>query len=503
MTASKRNMRTGRQTPTFEKVGEYAYSYGGEVAEMFTEDGGATFYPSQLYELELMLARNADGSPAATTIGISKPRQNGKSYAARYYAVYMALFEHRAVLYSSHHSTTTNKMFLAMCVLFDSPERFPEFAGDVKRISRARGYEGIYFNDWQDERGEWHQGGCIEFATRTNSGARGGTYAVIIIDEAQEMTSDEQDAMLPTSSAASDINDAKAMPQQIYIGTPPSPKCAGTVFQDLHDAARHEGTGSWWLEWAIEGSNIVGQLTTKEEVMQMAYETNPAMGYRMAERTVENEFDTMSPDGFARERLGWWKPPPEEKPVDMAIDPAAWDACASREPKPEGKTAYGIKFSIDGSEVVLCGAVCPKDGPARVTMLERRNTAQGVQWLAEWLNQRYTRACCVVIDGKNGVDVLIDRIAGVWKMKGSVIRPNARDMIAAVSTLTTEIGEQTVTWYAEQGQLRDSALSSTKRAISGGWGFGGINSAPVEAAALALWGCRNSKRDPQKKMRIG
>ena len=45
-------------------VGEYAYSYGLEVVEMFEEDGGATFYPSQKNEMELFLARNAD--PALT-----------------------------------------------------------------------------------------------------------------------------------------------------------------------------------------------------------------------------------------------------------------------------------------------------------------------------------------------------------------------------------------------------------------------------------------------------
>ena len=146
-------MRRGNQRPTYERVEPYAYSLSEDVAEMFAEDGGATFYPSQLYELELMLARNEDGSPAASTIGISKPRQNGKSYAARFYAVYMAVFEHRDVLYSAHHSTTTKKMFMALCDLFESPERFPDFANDVKSVSHARGYEGFYFKDWKDEDG--------------------------------------------------------------------------------------------------------------------------------------------------------------------------------------------------------------------------------------------------------------------------------------------------------------------------------------------------------------
>ena len=91
-------MKTGRQKPTYSVLGEYAYSYGPDVVEMFEDEGGATFYPCQRDELEIMLARNRDGGPSALTIGISKPRQNGKSYAARFYAVYMGVFEHRQVL---------------------------------------------------------------------------------------------------------------------------------------------------------------------------------------------------------------------------------------------------------------------------------------------------------------------------------------------------------------------------------------------------------------------
>ena len=88
-------------------------------------------------------------------------------------------------------------------------------------------------------------------------------------------------------------------------------------------------------------------------------------------------------------------------------------------------------------------------------------------------------------------------------MKGSVVRPSARDVIASVSTLTDALNEKTVTWYEGQEMLRESAVTSVKRPIAGGWGFGGDNATPIEAAALALWGAKNSKRDPAKKMRIG
>lgn len=87
--------------------------------------------------------------------------------------------------------------------------------------------------------------------------------------------------------------------------------------------------------------------------------------------------------------------------------------------------------------------------------------------------------------------------------QASVIKPSGKDVIAAASQMVNEINEQTVTWYSKQEILCDSAITSIKRPISGGWGFGGENSMPIEAAALALWGCRTSKRNPQRKMRIG
>lgn len=496
-------MRTGNQEPTFKVVGDYAYSYGAEVVEMFEEDGGATFYPSQKMEMELFLARNKDGSPSALTIGIAKPRQNGKSYAARYYAIYMGVFEHRQVLYSAHHSSTTNKMFKAMCDLFESPERYPEFAHDVKSISHARGYEGIYFNDWIDENGQIQPGGCIEFATRTNSGSRGGTYSIIVIDEGQELTFEEQEAMLPVISAAADVADKSKMPQQIYIGTPPSPTCRGTVFRSMYNAAHSDDKGiAWWLEWSVKAKDISGLISSPEQALEFAYQTNPAMGYRIAEKTVLNEYDNMSLDGFLRERCGWWTSIAENK-VSYAIPEAIWNECATDDVKPDGRVAFGVKFSADGSEVCLSGAVLADNGSVYVELIERKSTGQGTRWLAEWLNQRYDSACCVVIDGRNGCDVLIDRITDVWRMKGSIVRPSVRDVIASVSMLTDAVNEKALKWNRQQDALKESATTSTKRSIAGGWGFGGENSCPIESCALALWGVKTSKRNPGRKMLIG
>ena len=103
----------------------------------------------------------------------------------------------------------------------------------------------------------------------------------------------------------------------------------------------------------------------------------------------------------------------------------------------------------------------------------------------------------------DGVDVLVERIRPIWKAKNSVIRPGTKDVIAAVGGFTNSVNEHSLTWYRPQTVLNESAVTAIKRPIGGGYGFGGDNSLPVEACALALWGAKTCKRDPTRKMRIG
>lgn len=349
----------------------------------------------------------------------------------------------------------------------------------VKDIKTALGREQIILTN----------GGRIKFLARTRNGGRGQHGDLLIFDEAQELDENSQASFIPAISAS--LN-----PQTIYMGTPPDPTATGTVFRGIRDKAiKGETTTTAWFEFSV---GEIGDVADKSRW----FECNPALGRRIQISTIEGEFEQMPADTFARERLGWWTPVVEHK-LDYAIPAELWDACVSEEEKPEGKTAYGVKFSADGSEVVICGAVIPKDGKARISIIERKPTGLGTQWLADWLNQRYSKASCVVIDGKNGVDVLVDKIASTWRIKGSVIRPRATDVIAAVGMLMDGLAEQTLTWYKKQDMLRESAITSVKRPISGGWGFGGEDSTPIEACALALWGAKTSKRDPSRKMRVG
>ena len=466
----------GSQEPSVRIAPKYKKSDGFDAAKLLSI-GKLILDPWQSDAIDDWMAINASGKWACKTCGLSVPRQNGKTGLLAGRAEAGMLMYNEQVLYTAHLQKTATETFEEMANFFDTPK----LRRYVKEIKTALGREQIVLTS----------GARVKFLARTRNGGRGQHGDLLIFDEAQELDDDAQASFIPAISAS--LN-----PQTIYAGTPPDPNTPGDVFRKIRDKAIAGKTRAVsWLEFSVK------EIGDVHDPKRWAA-TNPAMNRRILLTTIEGECEQMAPDTFARERLGWWTPVVAQK-VEYAIPEKLWDSCVSEALKPEGKTAYGVKFSPDGSEVSLAGAVIDSNGIARISLLDKRGTGEGTQWLADWLNERYKNASCVVIDGKNGVDVLVEKISGTWKYKNSVIRPATKDVIAAVSMVMDGLSEHTITWYSKQVVLRESATLSTKRSIGngGGWGFGGENSTPIEACALALWGVKTSKRDPTRQMKIG
>jgi hypothetical protein len=481
-------MKIGSQVPRIKIEPPRVCSDGKGAAMLMTK------YMNELDQwqkdiLECWLGQDENGNYTCMSAGLSVPRQNGKNFCIEARELYGLIVSGERILHTAHQVRTSKRSFRRLVQVF-TDDRYPELRSLVVNIRQTNGEEAISLSN----------GGCIEYCSRSKNAARGfDGISLVVFDEAQDLQDDQIESIMSVLSAS-----MTGTRQIIYTGTPPYPNCQGTVFRRFRDSiiktnGDQENKCNAWHEWSVAGTLDEVDISDRE----LWYDCNPALGTRITEEFVKNaELKTLSKDGFYRERLGGYIDLPTEKMQEPALDLEKWKQCSSMDELPKGKTAYGIKFVADGSEVCLCGAVLDQDGRARIELIERQTTGIGLQWLADWLNARYKVASCVVIDGRYGVDVLIEKISAVWVFKKAIIKPSSLDVVSAASMLMNEVIEQTVTWYGKQDDLDHSAQTSVKRNIGRGFGFGGEDSAPIEACALALWGVRTSKRNPQKKMRI-
>lgn len=482
--------RTGRQEPRIAIRPWLAnpalrkYS-DGEDAAKFAEAYGMKPDEWQADTLDVWLARDERDLFVCTTCGLSLPRQNGKNAVLEMRELYGLIAIGEKILHTAHRVDTARKAFLRLVSFFENP-KYPELAEMVVSIRRTNGQEAIVLSN----------GGAIEFSSRVNGGSRGSTYDVVVFDEAQELTNDQMESIMSTMAAAPLGNR-----QLIYTGTPPSPVSHGTVFKKQRARALGDDAGRIaWDEWSV---SEIGDVTDRERW----YETNPAMGIRIDEEFVEEECLTLTPDGFARERLGWWDESTQSG--NPAIKEELWYGCeALRVPEPAAgdKIAFGVKFTPDGSMFALSAAMRRRDGESYIECIDFASASGGgISWLADWLCDRRDKCSVTIIDGKSKADALATKLRDRgFPAKGLKVASTG-DVIAAYSMTITAIEEGSLTHTGQKG-LTDSAIHAQKRLIgkSGGTGFGDgeTSCAPIESASLAFFGAMTTKRIPGRKAKL-
>lgn len=485
---SKANGRVGRQEPQLRiEPLKCAYTDGPDAA-LLIKEYGFELDPWQELVLNAWAARDEQDAPLYLTCGLSCPRQNGKNGILEAYEFYKMIACGEKILHTAHLVGTAKKSFERLSALFENPEN-TEIQELVRNIRRTNGEQGIYLNN----------GAYIEYASRSRGGGRGSTYSIVVFDEAQELTDDQVEALMPTLAAS-----PTGYRQLIYTGTPPGPNCPGTVFAQVRSSSiNNKSKTMCWHEWGIDRLPEPG--STFVDVLDFIYETNPAMGLRLDEEFTENEFNTMTLEGFARERLGFWA---ATLSASFVISKELWEEAKieSIGNKYRTKTGFAVKFSADGSHYALAGVKTNARGESAVELIELKSTIVGTRDLARALYDRRNKACCVVVDGLSVSDALLKNLEDLKAPKGYVIRPSTADVISAASGFVDELKNKKVK-HTDQPQLNDSATGSIKRTIGsrGGWSFGDYqnhSSTAIEAVALALWGIRNTRRNPKRKQRL-
>lgn len=481
-------MTVGNQVPTYSWCGSYNRTEG-KLASDLADAYGMPPHPWQRLLLNDWLALDDDGRLLNSLCVLPVPRQNGKTGVCDPRETEGLIIRGEWILHTAHEYQTAKLAFDRLRAKFgtrknDPNARFPELNRLVERYTTSANQMVL----------ELTNGGRIEFRTRggNDDAGRGGTFDLVVVDEAQNYTDAQDAALSPLNSAA-----PHGSPQTILMGTVPNPEKAlkGEKFAAIR-AGMHEGpyVGGCIHEW---GAPEVG------DPLDVArwYEYNPSLGYQLLEPALMKDARTMNPDTFAREHLGWW---PESIATSAPILRSDWDRCRTDSPERGGVVCYAVKFSPDGSVGTLAACHRNEDGrPPFVYVVDSRSLGHGIAWFVDALTRVREEAALFVIDGPSNSQNLVDRLIAERVPKNQLCRPRTQDVATACSTLCNAVRERTVTHYGQEA-LDTSACESRRRPIGtgGGYGFQSTDRADatlVEAAALAYWGAITTKRNPNRK----
>lgn len=457
--------RIGRQTPTQSVVLPYSNTKGNEAIELYNKSSRKAREWQEILIYDIM-AQNEDGLWVHTKFGYELPRRNGKGEIIAIREMW-GLVNGEMILHTAHRTPTSHSAWERLCTLLDE-------AKIEYKATKQFGLETIRLEN----------GGYVNFRTRSSKGGLGEGYDLLIIDEAQEYTIDQESAL---KYVVTDSDN----PQTLMCGTPPTAVSAGTVFTKMRGAVlRGDTINQGWAEWSVENMTNVKDVDTW-------YFTNPSLGQGLTERAIYDEITSDDID-FNIQRLGLWLKYNQKS----AISENEWNALKCEAlPVFTGRLFVGIKFGRDGKNVSMSIAVRTKDKKIFVESIDCRPVRAGNNWILDFLIHADIAKVCV--DGANGQQSLKDQMKE-YKLKSPLL-PTVKEVIAANTAFEQGLFDKNVC-HNGQPSLVQAISNCEKRAIGTNGGFGykaqkeEIEIGLLDSAIMAYWMCLNTKE--AKKQRI-
>ena len=457
--------RVGRQSPTVSVILPYKDTKGPEAIELYNQSGNTAIEWQEALTYDIM-AVDDDGLWVHQKFGYSVPRRNGKSEMALARCIW-GLKHGERILYTAHRATTAHAIWDRLAKLC------PKVGISVLSSFKAFGKEHLYCEG----------GGVIEFRTRTSTGGLGEGYDTLIVDEAQEYTSEQETALKYVVTDS--VN-----PQTIMFGTPPTAISAGTVFPNYRKTVlQSDSYASGWAEWSVSEMSDVYDV-------ELWYETNPSMGYHLTERKIRSEIGDDRTD-FNIQRLGLWIKYNQKS----AISRNEWEALQVQElPKLKGQLFVGVKFGHDGQNVAVAVAVRTEGDKIFSEVIGCKPIREGVLWIINFI--RHADVNKVAVDGKNGVSVLVDTMKEM-KMKRPEIA-TVPQVIKANSMFDMAM-EHGNFIHMKQSSVTQVVTNCERRKIGANGGLGysssldGADIALLDSMILAYWICAETKAEKKKQ----
>jgi phage terminase large subunit-like protein len=414
------------------------------------------------------MGERADGKWASRLVGVSTPRQNGKSQLIVSRALAgILLFGEKTIICSAHQTDTAREVFQR---LLDVIEDNPSVERRVESVMKALNREYIRFQGGQ----------TIRIKARSVSGSRGFSADCLLLDEAQILGRPAWSSILPTMSARDN-------PQAWLLGTPPTPQDDGEVFGQIREQALEKsGRRLTYVEWSADDQDDLDDVATWRKA-------NPAYGSRIQRDAIEAERSSMSDQQFAMERLGMWS----SDSVARVIDEQSWMLAGDAASMPIDRLTLAVDVAPDRSAATVALAGLRADGRWHVEVDDQK---RGVDWVANWVEARAAknRLHAVVLDELSG---LVEKRRDRHYLVGTDVvvtlaASEGRDMaIACAKFYDAVVAPEPTLRHTDQPQLNVALSVARKRPLPPGWAWNRKDAAsditPVVAVTLALWGAQN------------
>ncbi len=423
--------------------------------------------------LEAAMGERSDGRWASKFVGISAPRQNGKSQliVARALAGVL-LFSEKMIIISAHETDTAREVWKR---LIDIVEANPTLEARVTGRMDAINREFLAFGHGADRQ-------TIKLKARRRSGVRGFSADCLLLDEAQILGKGAWGSIVPTMSA-------RPNPQIWLFGTPPTDEDDPFAFSRVRESAMAKKARHTWLEWAA----APGDDFDSPAVWAAA---NPAFGVRISEEACADDRAAMDDRQFAEERLGIWRTDTSR----AVFSESEWKALGCDGP-PDGVKPKALAVDMShGREVSVAACWHTEGGLFAEEVWAGTDTAA----VTEWLKGRAGFRIPVMVDAASPASSLVPALKAA---RVKVVITQAADMAKACGLVFDMVTAGTLRHGDGPGQESLSAAVSgaRKRPIrdAGGWGWDrrdeSVNIAPLVSFTLAVLGASLARRQSADK----
>ena len=412
MTSSLTVVRKGSQLPRFESYPLFHTSAADDAIDL-AAIAGLTMDPWQEYVLRGALGERKDGRWSAFRTCLVVPRQNGKNaiLEARELAG-LLLFGEKVIVHTAHQFKTANNSMIALMNRIKGCELIEYVRGGsgVSPDTDIRDIDGFKTGNQPSITMVTRVNGkrvepILQFAARSSGSGRGFTGDLVVLDEAYALKSSEMAALLPTMSAKS----ISGNPQLWFTSS------AGMPESDLLAGLREQGVSRSadrlaYFEWsAADDADMLDK--------DSWYQSNPALGYRISEEFIQDEYDTfMTADAseeFKRERLGIWAKLGGESVFASGV----WSGLKDEESRPGSQIVFAVEIAGNRESASIALLSYRSDELVHAEIVENR---VGTSWvgtrLAE-LQKRWNPLATVAIAGGH-----VDSLVPSWKRDGARVK---------------------------------------------------------------------------------